>query len=375
MKSLICQFGLALALSSLLHAAPELEVAARLIVPPGNITVSPDGRMFISLHQFFLPKSRVVELFKDGRIRPFPSAAYNEGDRSVPGGCLEAVLGIQADKYGLVWMLDNGMQRASIPKLVAWDTRNDRLARIIYLPDPATHPYSFVNDLAVDPDHNAIYIADPGSGPDAALIVVELATGLARRVLQGHQSVVPEKELALSIDGQPVRVPPVGVNPIALDAKAEYLYFGPMHGRSLYRIRTEDLRNGALSAEELGEKVERYSDKPICDGITMDAAGRIYVTDVAANAIGVILPTKEYWQLVSDPRLSWPDSVALAPDGALFVIANQLQRSPRLNGGKNLAEVPFQIFRIANPTADGGDTSLQSLGGTQSGDVPPHSTQ
>ena len=122
-----------------------------------------------------------------------------------------------------------------------------------------------------------------------------------------------------------------------------------MSGTSLYRIRTKDLCNAFLNNDELAQMVERYSDKPVCDGIAMDKAGNIYVSDIAAYSVGIITPERKYSILASDPRLSWPDAFAFDPEGNLFVVANQLQRSPKMNGGRNLAELPFYIFQMKVP--------------------------
>ena len=173
-----------------IHADPVLEEFARLDKGPGNITVTPQGKIIMSLHQFFAPQWRVVELAENGDLRPFPNSQLASGGKCVMA--LDSVLGIQSDSRGVVWMLDNGMRNGVVPKLLGWDTRSDQLARIIHLPPPATVKNSFVNDLAIDERNNAIYIADPARGEEAALIVVDLSTGHSRRALQGHRSVVAE---------------------------------------------------------------------------------------------------------------------------------------------------------------------------------------
>lgn len=163
------------------------------------------------------------------------------------------------------------------------------------------------------------------------------------------------------IDGSPVRTkqdsveeirPRVGVNPIALDSDAQWLYFGPMHGRSMYRIGTADLRDRALAPETLGDRDERWADKPISDGISLDAAGNLYLGDQAANAIGVITPGRQYRTLVDDPRLSWVDAFSLGPDGHLYPVANQRHRTAVPNGGEDIAQPPYLVLRI-RPFATG----------------------
>lgn len=340
-------------------AGSEIEVVAEVDEAPGNITVTPDGRILISLHQFFGTEMRVAEVMPDGALAPFPDAWWAVGFQSPLA--LNSVLGIQSDTRGVVWMLDNGMRDGVIPKLVGWNTQSNRLERLITLPRPVTAENSFVNDLAVDRDHDAIYIADPAGGDNAALIVVDLTTGTARRVLDGHPSVVPE-DIDLVIDDRAVEIrqpdgstvrPRVGVNPIVLDHHNEWLYFGPMHGTSLYRIRTAHLRDPILHREgRLADVVERHGDKVISDGSSMDRDGNVYVSDLAGSAVGLTGSDGGYRQLVSDARLSWPDAFSFGPDGTLYGVANQLHRSATLNAGTDETQPPFLIFRIV-PLADG----------------------
>ena len=266
----------------------HVETFAELAVGPGNIATTPDGRVFVSLHQFYNPEYAVVEL-RGGAVVPFPDDAHAKA------AALDSVLGIRADSRGVVWMLDNAMRRGGTRKIVAWNPTLNALDRTIDLA-AVTPPDAFLNDLAVDRTSEAVYVADPAGGANAALIVVDLVTGTSRRVLEGHVSVIPEPR-DLVVDGEPVRVklpdgtivrPHVGVNPIALDANDEWLYFGPMHAAMLYRVRTRDLRDTALAPEALAARVEAYAERPITDGISIDRAGNIYLGDLANNAIGMI---------------------------------------------------------------------------------------
>jgi len=176
----------------------SLTVVASLPVSPGNITLTPDNRIFFSLHQFYNPEFPVAELV-DGQVK---SLTVNPDSPKIT---FESVLGIQADANGYLWILDNGNQSQSLPKLVAWDIRLNQLGRVIYLPPPITLSNSFVNDLAIDLSRDVIYISDPIPGVESALIRVDLTTGLATRILQGHESVIPE-DLDLIIDDVPVQI-------------------------------------------------------------------------------------------------------------------------------------------------------------------------
>ena len=332
----------------------HVETFAELAVGPGNIATTPDGRVFVSLHQFYDPEHAVVEL-RGGGIVAFPDEAHAKA------AALDSVLGIRADSRGVVWMLDNAMRgRGGTRKIVAWNPTLNALDRTIDLAS-VTPPDAFLNDLAVDRTSEAVYVADPAGGANAALIVVDLVTGTARRVLEGHVSVVPDPQRDLVIDGQPVQIklpdgkpirPHIGVNPIALDTSDEWLYFGPMHAAMLYRVRTRDLRDAALTPGALAARVEAYAERPITDGISIDQAGNIYLGDLANNAIGMIDAGRHYRQLASGPDMSWIDAFSFGADGYYYVVANQLHHSAFLNAGNNTTKPPYRILRF-RPFAPG----------------------
>ena len=333
----------------------ELEVVAELPQqhPPGNIAVTPDGRLIMSQHQFYGTDFKVVEVLPDGSVLPFPSPDWSSPP-DANGIGLNNVLGIRADGNGVVWMLDNPGDGGS-GRLVGWNTRTDSLHRLIYLAPPLIPEDTFLNDFAVDLYHDAIYIADTAGGSNSALIVVDLNTGYARRVLEGHPSMQPEdipiiiEDKIVTLGGQEARI---GVNPITLDPSNEWVYYGPMSGRSLYRIRTVDLLEPSLSSADLAARVERFGDKPISDGITIDGGGNVYVTDITRNAIGVVDPTGEYRLLYQDVGLSWTDGFGFGPDNHIYVTVNQLHRSPALNQGEDLSQPPYYLLRF--PAIDAG---------------------
>lgn len=329
------------------------DIVARLDEAPGNLTVAENGRIFMSLHQFYEPKYSVVELLPNGSLTPFPNQELN--DRTSRSGLkLDSVLGIRADSNGIVWMLDNGLRSGVTPKLVGWDTTTNTLFRCFRLPAPITPKDAFVNDFALDVKHNHAFISDPAGGGNAALIVVDLETGHARRVLQGHPGVIPENT-DLIIDNRPVRIkdpagnlirPHIGVNPITEDLQNMWVYFGPMHGRSVYRIRSADLIDATLGSEELGKRVERYSDKPISDGISIDKSNNIYLGELAENAIGTITLDRKYMRLAQSADLSWVDSFSFGPNGILYAVVNRLHQSAPLNGGERTSKPPYFILRL-----------------------------
>jgi sugar lactone lactonase YvrE len=351
-SSLLSALALALALN--VRAEPSgYEIHARLDQGPGNVTVTQTGRVIFSQHPFYGPAYSVVELKGGDQPTPFPNAELNNRDGG-SGLRLDSVLGIRAAANGVVWMLDNGMRGGTTPKLVGWNTLSDRLHRVVYLEPPVAPKDQFVNDLAVDLAHKRIFISDPAGGANAGIIVVDLESGAARRVLQGHASVVPEN-VDLVIDGKPVEMkdaqgnrvrPHIGVNPITEDLQNEWVYFGPMHGHGLYRVKATDLADDKLPPEALAQRVERYADKPISDGISIDRDGNIYLGELAENAIGVITPDRKYRRLSQCPNLSWVDSLSFGPEGQLYAVVNRLHQSAVLNAGENASKPPYFLLRV-----------------------------
>lgn len=341
------------------------EVAYQLDQPLGNATFTPEGRLIVSHHPMLETAARVSEVVAPGTLRPFPDARWNSEAPS-PSERLDAVLGLRADGDGVVWLLDMGSRGTIPPKFVAWDTRANRLHRVLPITPAALGPHSEPNDFVLDARNGTAYIADEGvgqqgDGGSGALIVVDLGSGLARRVLEGAPSTRSES-VPIVVDGRemmkrakdgstaPMQV---GCDGLALDHRSEWLYYGPLSGTTLYRVRVADLLDGALAGAELARRVESYAARPVAGGITIDAEDNVYLTEVGSYAIGVIpARTRAYRRLAEHPDMLWPDGLTFGPDGLLHVTAAQLPRTAPLNGGTRGDSVPYVIMRT-RPLAPG----------------------
>lgn len=359
--ALVACFGLAMT-GAAADARPE--VIFQLPLAPAGLTVTPEGAFLLSVSFEEKPQNRVIEVGRSGESKPFPTTALSQ---AAAGEALQfdAIKGMQCQDNGVVWMLDNGRRSELPPKVIAWDTGHGRLQRVFHLAPPAVLPGSLLDDLVVDPEVPFIYLNDPAGGVDAALIVLDAGTGLARRVLQGHPSVVPVAGLELSIDGQKLETkrldgsladPLGGVNPLALDRKGEWLYFGPLRSHKLYRVKTEHLRDASMPPDKLAGLVEEYAAKPLCDGITLDGKGNIYVSDLTAKAIGIIATgSREYRVLATDPRFLWPDGLCFGADGRLYFFTSATKAAPPASRS-TLPAVPGEqptnyLFRLQTPAS------------------------
>lgn len=324
----------------------EIELVAKLPpeTPPGNIAIGPEGRMFLSVHGFYNQPLKVVELLMDGSTKPYPTKKWAHAPEDGTIG-LYGVLGLNVDPRGILWMLDTASQEHA-GRLIGWNTETEKLHRIIYLAKPVITENSFLNDLAIDLKNNAIYIADTGA---ESIIVVDLTTGQARRLLQGSIFTKAE-EIDMVIDGKLVEMngkpARLGINPITIDSENEYVYWGAMSGTAIYRIKADNLNDINLTDSALLARIELYGEKPISDGITVDDAGNVYITSITDDSIGITQPDGSYKTLFQIDTLSWPDGFAVGPDNYIYVTINELHRSPALNNGQNHSKGEFKVMRF-----------------------------
>lgn len=342
----------------------KAEVFAKLPQSVGNIAFTPDNQLIFSHHPFFSPDVRVARLTSPTTFEPFPNAQWNT-PRKGTDQYLDNVLGLRSDESGVVWIIDMGFRTQITPKLVGWNTRTNRLERIYYMPEPITVKGSQPQDIVIDQKNRKFYIADENIGPGgdgshAAIIVIDMDSGVARRVLDGDKSTVPEN-VPITVDGSDLTVPgkdgklaviKVGCDGITMDVKSEWVYFAPLNGRSVYRIKATDLSDEKLSPEELSGKVERYSDKPNNGGLSIDYAGNLYLTAVETKSIGIVGADRKYRTYTSDPDMIWPDGITASPDGYMYVSASQISAAAMFHGGKGENKAPYLIYRF-KPLATG----------------------
>lgn len=307
--------------------------------PPANIAVSKEGRVFMSTHLAYSPPHKVVELLPDGSYTPYPNTQFFPP--------LNGVLGAIVDRENIFWFVDTIWGKDAMGRVIGWDINKNELYKIFYIARPMVHDAYILNDMAVDRDNEAIYITETADATTSALLVLDLKTGLVRRVLNGSFATIPEDK-TIVIDSKPLtmqgKVARVGVNPITIDVNNEWVYFAPMSGETLYRVKTEDLNNQQLTEKVLTARVENYAKKPMGDGITMDADNNIYVSDLMNNAIGVITPDRKYKILHQNNRfLSWVEGFATAGKAGIYATSNQLHNSPAFN---NVKPTPNKFYIV-----------------------------
>jgi sugar lactone lactonase YvrE len=331
-----------------------LETVADLEYPPGNIAVSASGRVFVTLHPDGKPPIKVVEIV-DGKPVPYPNEEFQL--RSDTDAFFDTVLSLRVDRQNRLWTLDFADFGRGTPRLLAFDLDTDEVVHEYEFPRDVAGLGSMLNDFQVSPDGRTIYIAE--TSPlvhHPALIVYDTTTFSSRRVLDRHPSVLPENYI-IQAPGRDMRiyglaVMRIGVDSIALDRSGEWLYYGPVTGDRMYRIRSADLRDPALDDAAIGAKVEDYAAKTLSDGITTDVAGNVYLSDMENSAVVLLKPDRTLETLVKDPRLRWPDGFSFGPDDWLYVTCSSLHHVLFVSQDVMRAHAPYQVYRF-KPGAKG----------------------
>lgn len=333
----------------------EVEVYATVEQAAGNISFTAEGKLVYSHHPFFEPETRVVQMNPITKeIQPFPNKEWNT-PRDKDENYLSNVLGIRNDKNGIVWMIDMAQRNDIKPKIVGWNTKTNLLEKIYYL-NQSTNKSSQPNDMVVDTKHGAFIIADEGignggDGSKAAFITVDMKTGATRRLLEGHRTTLPEDNPTI-IDGKVLAVNEkpllVGNDGITADRNFEWIYYGPLNGTKIYRVKTTDLLDESLSEIELDKRIETYSEKPNNGGMSIDMDGNIYMTAVESKSVTVVLAKdKSVHTIAKDENMIWPDGVSFNEvDEYMYVSAAQVNKGAAFNNGENKATTPFYIFRF-----------------------------
>jgi hypothetical protein len=320
---------------------------------PSGVAVSSRGRIFVSFPQanYQLSAATLCEI-ENGIAFPFPCAEFT------------SIQGLRCGENDRIYALDTGSTDLSgcNPKRAAlWilDAHAGSVLKRHAFSSDVLLPSSYLIDFALDSRHGVAYLLDAGRDPPNALIVLNLSTGRARRVLNDHPSLrispssgrrglLANRKPLLVRDtrghAQPVQAGAIG---IALHSEGHTLYWSKPD--TLYSIDTRLLLDPQASAAQLDAAIRTWPVRSFAsDGLAHDRKGHILLTDVTHNGVQRLSPALgNYELLVSDPRISWPDAIALGPDESIYVTSSQFHRSSMFNDGVDRRRAPFNLFRLA----------------------------
>jgi sugar lactone lactonase YvrE len=315
-----------------------------------GVSVSKTGRLFVNFPRWSAEYlNAVVEVMPDGSAKPFPDEDWNRWDLDPKSAsnhfvCVQSVV-VDGDS---LWALDAAapMLMSIVPggpKLVEVDLTTNKVARVIQFSPSVAKTSTYLNDVRFDSTNKAAYITDSGLG---GIIVANLATGESHRALDGDPSVMPDKSVKIVIDGKPV-LGPSGQTPafhsdgIALSADGQYLYYQAIASTTLYRVKTDPIR------DPNGKPVpEKFATTFPVDGLWMDAKQNIYLSNLQADGVSRLTPDGKIEAVLTDPRLQWPDTFSEGPDGFIYITASHINESPTYNQGKSTRKSPYAVFKF-----------------------------
>jgi sugar lactone lactonase YvrE len=341
-----------------------------------GVTVSRDGRIFVNFPRWSEDAPVSVAELKDGKPVPFPDDQWNawrnaRADELSPKDHFVCVQSVVADGQDRLWVVDAAAPAMAHvikdgPKLVGIDLKTNTVIKTIPFDTTTVLQASYLNDVRIAPDGKTAYLTD--SGAEGALIVVDLDSGSAKRILSGDPSTMPDKSVTVSYDGKPLRRPDgrgveFAADGIALSNDGKTLYWQAIKGKTLYSLPTDALTGWAaaslvpdtLTDKSLAGKVAKVGENGVADGLLIARRdGRMYVTSPQDNAVKVrdLSGGKDgLTTLVQDPSLRWPDTFGEGPDGTIYVTTSHIQDSADYKPGAPIS-LPTELWAIKPPAPD-----------------------
>ncbi|MBM7116213.1 L-dopachrome tautomerase-related protein [Archangium primigenium] len=318
-----------------------------------GVALAEDGRVFVAGPRWTGTRGpALAHLDADGKPHAFPDEAWNAW---TPGGDAQRAFvninAIHREPDDSLWVIDTGSPDfggAPLPggaKVVRIELKSGTVSRVYPLGADIATPQSYVDDIRIHDKTG--YLTDAGR---AGLIVLDLETGAARRVLDNHASTLAPQDRPIRLSGQTVKAPDgsvlrVNADPLELSADGQWLYFASLHG-PWSRIETRWLRDASLSPEAVASHVEPWADLPPTGGTALDANGDLYFSDLAEDAIKKRTADGRIETVLVDPRLHWVDAPYLTQDGWLWLPVPQMDRVALFNGGQGKTTWPIQLLRL-----------------------------
>lgn len=368
-------FLVQLALPTSVHAAmPELPAVRAVghIEPvhqfksgpmPTGVTVSAKGRIFVNFPRWGDDVPFTVGEIRNGTVVAYPSQAANSFDPARPADTLSSVQSVVVDALDRLWILDPAApgfhtRIAGAAKLVAVDLASNKIVKTIVIPATVALDTTYLNDVRFDlrvGKAGVAYITDSSLSGPGGIIVVDLDSGRSWRKLTGHASTSVDTTFVPFVEGERLAQRAAGKAPqpfavasdgIALSSDGATLFYSPLSSRHLYSVPTRLLLDETANDVALSAAVRDLGEKGASDGMEADDKGRLYAGDYEHNSIHQRQTDGQWKTIASDPRMLWPDTLSVGPDGYLYFTANQLHRQAGFHEGKDLRQKPYMLFRV-----------------------------
>ncbi len=320
------------------------------------VAIAPDGRVFVEFPRVTgSPGPSLAVLNHDNSLTPYPGGAWNGWSGTGKTDPAQGFVGLNAVHLApdnSLWAVDTGAPgfgRPPLPgatKLVRMDLASNTVTRVYVLPPGVLAPKSMIDDIRF---HGGLaYITDAGV---PGLIVLDLATGNARRLLDHDPSTTAQRPIV--VDGESLKGPdnhPVMIHADQLEVTPDgsYLYYQPLCG-PLYRIPTALLDDAKATKQAVATGVEFWYDTPALGGTTIGPDGTLYLEDIENDSVLSLDPHRALTTLIHDARLHWADAPFLR-DGVLTLPVSQLDRTAPFHHGHSQIQYPVQLWALRLPT-------------------------
>jgi|GEM_PF-274168 len=337
-----------------------VEVAAFDGKQPTGVAVSKKGRVFVTFPWWSdRPNPSVAELMPDGTLQPYPSAYWNQWDGKSGPSALRGFVCAQAayvDHNDFLWVLDAGNPRnqegvvTAGPKLFKFNLADNTIEQVYYFDHKRDFTRSsYLSDFRVDSDRSVAYITDSARG---TIYVVDLKTRLTHHVLLGDPSTTADAGVIATVGSHEWKdfvglVPQVNVSGIELSKGGDWLYYHTMSGRRIYRVPTDVLRDPRMTETMRSAAIQDLGPTgSVVDGMWLDGEDNLYMAAIERDAIIVRRPNGAIETFVADPRLKWPDSLAMGPDGYVYFSTSMRHLRPPYRLVDEVKE-PYYIMKAS----------------------------
>lgn len=349
------------------HLGDLQPVATMTPDQPAGVAVSDSGRVFVTFPRHDGPVAATLAELRQGALVAYPAAALNQPSADHAGDTLFSVQTAQVDATNHLWILDTGTLQFGKPpekgasKLVEIDLTTDRVLRWIILPSQALVSNSALKDFRINSELGSAglaFITDSSPGKEA-MIVLDLGSGSAVRRLTGASPIGTEASRTPIVGSEPLMEWPsdqkelgaphvwhVGLNAIEMSADGKTLYFSAFTGGRLLALPTADVANADLPEDRLKAEIQDLGPVGVAGHFALDESGRLYFMDLEHDAVFRRSPDGRIELVVMDPRLIWPDTLAIGRDEYLYVTSSQNDLRPEFHDGEDQRQHPFGLYRV-----------------------------
>ncbi|MBO1361653.1 gluconolactonase [Acetobacter sacchari] len=360
--ALVASAAVAILLPTDVHAVPmpiAPEAAAADLTPIFTsssqlwdvVVALPDGRVALQAPRWLGGNGPQLSIARENEMpAAYPNAAWNAADGPVDEHFV-ALAGITLAPDGQLWAVDSGVPDREKPptadaRLVEIDTHSDSVTRVLSIDPAALRPGSVLGGIAIH--GRTAYVLDSGV---AGLLVIDLGSGVAQRFMDHHPALTAGRPIqardgvVAAPDGRPIAI---DANLIAVSPDGKWLYVQAYCG-PLYRVNTAFLDDPASTGAAFQEAATLWYKTGALGGLAVGHDGTLYWSDVATGSVDSYTPGRIPHHLITDPRLTWPGGLALAPDGRLIIPAAQLDRAPRFHQGHSAVVWPETVYALHTP--------------------------